>query len=218
MVTVMRGNLPMTTQLWREMAHFDGAAHEGSDRSFGLCNDTNVDGSLSNRTSLHCQYRYPSPRRSGPFGSRPTPLFHGVVVDFRCSCKPREKNLVLQVETTDSDANKIKHETVQNKGSQKCLNSVLSSLSQPSRRFPRASTMTSNAGLRARPLVPSPQTLLASIRSQVRLWAVQLACCATNSPVSAAKTFASSGVFTHFDRRSGSSRAAVLHSKGLTHV
>ena len=200
----MRGFRPIKLQLWREMAHFEGALIAGNDSADGLCKSAYVDGPSSNRSFLHCQYRYPSPRRSGPFGSRPTPLFAGLLVELRRLSRLAQKTLVLWRQTADSSANKPTQNSMQNKGSTLCSISVFFSPLWLSRLFRRASTMTSSAASRVRPLVLSSQAPRVATPSLVRLLVAPQARCVTNSLVSAAKANTPLfGASIQYDRRSG---------------
>lgn len=203
----MRGYQPMKIQLWRETAHLCAALKTTDDRSIALCKSTYVEGSASNPALLHCQYRYPSPRRSGPFWARPTPLFAARMGDLRLHARAPQKTLVLRAQNADS----ARHNITQNKGSNLCNLSVLFSPSQQLARFRHVSTMILNAALQALPVVRSSRTRLASTRSRALLSVVLLARCVTNSRASAAKTLASFGALTirllratnTFSRRSG---------------
>jgi len=200
----MRGFRPIKMQLWRELAYLSVSCFESDDRADLLCKPTNVDGSPSNRSVPHCQYRYPSPRRSGPFGSRPTPLFLRGLVDL-CRVAPWvQKTLVLHAQRADSNGNKPTQNSMQNKGSTLCLNSVFFSPLRLSRLFRSAWTMTSNVVLQGPLRALSSQAPQVAMLSQVQLSAAPLARCATKSLVSAAKANAPlAGAFIQFDRRAG---------------
>lgn len=195
----MGGYWPTQMQLWRESAHFDGLSQMGDDRSESLCNDHLIGGSFSNRTALHCQYRYPSPRRFGPFRAGPTFSPRFAVTEL---CRFRDhiqKTLVLLTQTSNSGG----HKTNQIRGSNLCNISVLSSPPRQSSLFPHVSTMISNVAR----LALQPVRLLLTLRVATflpgRLLAARLAYCVTTSPASAAKTSAPSGAPNTFDRRSG---------------
>lgn len=200
---------PTIAQLWREIAHCGGRCIKAHDSSVGLCKSHVVDGSSSNRPTTHCQYRYPSPRRSGPFWARPTPLFCGPQGILRSFAGLVQKALVL----TPQNAESLNDKTKQKKGSNQCLTSVLFSPRRPSRRFRHVSTATLSAGLPVPQPVPSLQTLWVVIPSRVQSLVALLAHCVTKSQTSAAKakTRLSIGAANNFDRRSGTPCAAVLH-------
>ena len=200
----MRENWPTEMQLWREMAHLSGALQTGNDRSVLLCKSLFVDRPPSNRSALHCQYRYPSPRRSGPIWARPTPLLRQIAGDLRLFRRCIEKTLVLPVQTADSVRKNTKQNQMQNKGSKLCLNSVLSSQLQQSLRFLHVSTMICSAVSLAQRLVPLSQTRQALTLSPAQSLVAQLAHFATRSHASAAKAITSlRGTSKHIDRRSG---------------
>ncbi len=205
MLTCMRELWPTDLQLWRESAHFGQSTMKVDDSRGSLCKSNFVDGSLDQSTALHCQYRYPSPRRSDPFsGLRPTSLFLRSLEVFRRSFRAVQKMLVLLGQNADSTPNKTKQTSMQNKGSNLCLNSVLSSPRQQSLRFPLVSTTTLNAALPALQLVQSSLTQLAATLSQGPSLVALLARFVTKSQASAAKNIPSQfGAITHFDRRSG---------------
>lgn len=207
---------PMVMQLWREMAQNGQARTMADDRSETACERQIVNGSPSNRPATYCQYRYPSPRRSGPLRARPTPfalLRAGSMAlgtcktgDLRQSTDAAQKTLVLQAQSSDSAPNKTK----QNKGSYLCNLSVLSSPLRPSVHFLRASTTILNAALQALPLVRSSQTAQVAMRLPVRSLGAPLAHCVTKSRASAAKTSTSFGAPNLLNRRAGYPCAAVL--------
>ena len=203
--TAMREYWPTKTQLWRESAHIGLSAPKADDRCVSLCKSEFVDGSHNERATLHCQYRYPSPRRSDPFFKvRPTPLFLRPLGVFRRHVFAAQKMLVLRLQSADSVRNKIKQNSMQNKGSNLCLNSVLSSPRQQSLRFPHVLTTTLSAGLPALQLVLSSLTSQAAVLSPVPLLVAQLVRFVTKSRASAAKnTLSQFGAFQNFDRRSG---------------
>jgi len=179
----MRRFWPIDPQLWREMAHSIELAETRDDSPVGLCDGPYVDGLFSKQSGSHCQYRYPSPRRSGISRSRPTPPFARKVDAFCRSRERDEKTLVLMDESADSARHKIN----QNKGSTLCLNSVSSSRLRPSRRFPHVSTTTLNVALQVQLQGPLSRTPLVEMRSPAPSQAALLALCATNSRPSAAK-------------------------------
>ena len=197
---IMGKNWPIKAQLWRETAHFVGRVNTGDDSLDRACHDISMRGSFSKRSDLNCQYRYPSPRRSAPFGSRPTPPSRVAVVDLRRPSAQIQKPLDLRAQTADSARDK----TNQKKGSTPCLKSNPSSPLQLSRRFRRVSTVTSSVALLA-PLRARLRLMpLALIQSQARLSAVLLARFATKLRASVAKTSPSPiGTFTSLNRRSG---------------
>ena len=201
----MRDNRPTVTQLWRETAHAGRPTTKADDSRFSLCKSWIVDGSQNQRTALHCQYRYPSPRRSDPIlGFRPTPLFWGPLGVFRRCFRAVQKMLVLHVQNADSKRNKTKQTSMQNKGSKLCLNSVLSSPRQQSLRFPHVSTTTLSAALPAQQQALSSQTLQVATPLPVPSLVAQPARFVTRSQASAAKNIPSLlGAFQKFDRRSG---------------
>ena len=179
----MREFWPSEMQLWREMAHFSGRPDLSTDRYRVVCKRLDVGRSSSKRSASHCQYRYPSPRRSGPFGFRPTPLGLSGNGEFCQSCDCCEKTLVLARNCADSG----RYKTKQIKGSIPCKLSVFFSPQRPSRRFRHVSITTSSAALLAQPRVQSWPTPSAQTQSPAQSPAVLPALCATKSPTSAAK-------------------------------
>ncbi len=204
-LTTMRDYQPTGTQLWRETAHIGQSMTKADDSCVSLCKSRFVVGSHNARATLHCQYRYPSPRRSGPyFRARLTPLFALPLGVFRRCVRTVQKTLVLQVQNADSKRNETKQNSMHNKGSNLCLNSVLSSPQQQSLRFPHVSTTTLSAAL------PALQQALLSLTQQaatllpVPSLVALLARFVTKSQASAAKNIPSQfGATKHFDRRSG---------------
>jgi len=215
----MRGFRLMITQLWRESAHLGARAVTPNDTASILCNVQCVDGPTSKRSSLHCQYRYPSPRRSGPFGPGPTPLSGIPLVDLRRVSGAVQKALELWAQTPDSALNKIEQSKKQNKGSKLCLKSVFFLPQRRSRLFRRVWTMTSNAVLQARLRGPLSQVQPAATPSLGLLWAALLARFATKSHVSAVKAQTPfRGAHHQFDRRSGHPLSGGFAYQGAAHV
>ncbi len=174
------GFWPMQAQLWREMAHSAGRLIKGHDRLGDLCQPFIVDGLFNNQPPTYCQYRYPSPRRSGPFsGAGPTPPFWGATADpYRAPARV-QKGLVFGGKTADS----VAHNNKQSKGSIQCNIFVLSPHSRPSLRFPRAFwTTTLNGVWPGRRQVRSLRTWSAATSSPGPSRAVPQALCATKSP------------------------------------
>ena len=201
----MRDYQPTRTQLWREFAHIKRLAAKADDSCVSLCKSEFVDGSHNERATLHCQYRYPSPRRSDPFlGLRPTSLFQRPLGVFRRCLLAVQKMLVLLAQNADSTRNKTKQNSMQYKGSNLCLNSVLSSPRQQSLRFPHVSTATLSAALPVLQWVRLPRTLLVATLSLALSLVALLARFVTKSQASAAKNIPSQfGAHRNFDRRSG---------------
>ena len=195
----LRGNWPIETQLWRELAHLGGRADTGDDSSNVSCNCVNVAGLMTKQSALRLRKRYPSPRRSGPFRVRPTPLFAG---ELRRRTGMVEKTLVLQVQNADSARNK----TNQNKGSNLCNLSVSFSPSRPSARFRPVLTTISSAGLRALPQVRSSRMPRVSTLSPALPLVALRARFATKLPTFVAnRLIAPFGVPDFINRRSGAS-------------
>ncbi len=209
----MGGNLRKPTLFWRELAEVGGVPCEADDSPASLCEREGVVGSSSKRPTTHCQYRYPSPRRSGPSGSRPTPFIPVWLVasekggeqagGLRSLMTPLNFFLVLQRKTADSTP----HKTKQNKGSPSWF---ISDFFLPPRRSyhsQRVSTATLSGALRALPLVLWWQTALAQAPSLVHSLVVPLARCATRLHASAAKAsrqhIAPHRAIHQFDRRAG---------------
>jgi hypothetical protein len=193
---------PTAAQLWRESAQYAWVSITVNDRSFGLCRYNLSDRSPSNRPSTHCQYRYPSPRRSGPSWSRPTPLLHDLSGTFRRFMSLVQKTLVLNAQSAESLADRSK----QKKGSNQCFTSVLFSPLRPSRRSRHVfSTAILSAALPALQPALSLRMRWVATLSRVLSPVALLARCVTKSRASAAKqkTRLSIGATNNFDRRSG---------------
>ena len=191
---LLGGIQPMTPQLWREMAHLAGLHTAAHDRSDFPCHRLHEGWKDNVLTKLHCQYRYPSPRRSGPFGFRPTPLSAQGAVDL-CQLETSvQKTLVLGAQSSDS----AMHNTKQKKGSILCNLSVLSSLLPRLAHFPHVSTVTSSVASRVPQLAPLSQTAQVATPSQAPSLVAQLARFVTKSRASAAKTNASFGAHPIF--------------------
>jgi hypothetical protein len=207
--TEMREILPTTAQLWREIAQLVGGAIMANDRSDKLCKLDDIKRSQSNWPTIHCHYRYPSPRRSGPFWVRPTPPSFDLLETLHRFVGLVQKTLVLTTQSAVSSWRKTK----QKKGSSQCFTSVLFSPLRPSRHFRHVSTTILSAALPALQLVPSSQTHWVATLSQVPSLVALLVRCVTKSRAFAAKLnkHLSVGAANNFDRRSGTPCAAVLH-------
>jgi hypothetical protein len=204
----MRGFWPINTQLWREMAHFDGIVRKVDDRPDLVCQRNLIDSPPSNRASIICQYRYPSPRRSGPLRARSTPLFARLFAQRAVDlCRPAQitqKTLVLQGETFDSAQIILTQNSMHKKGSNPCLNSVLFSPLRLSRRFRHVSTLILSAALSVQQAGQSSPMKSVLTRSSALPLAAQLAHFVTTSRASVAKAIALLfGTTNNFDRRSG---------------
>lgn len=209
----MGGNLRKPTLFWRELAEVRGVPREVDDSPASLCERDGVVGSSSKRPTTHCQYRYPSPRRSGPSGSRPTPFIPVRLVaseeggeqagGLRSFATPFHFFLVLQRKTADSTP----HKTKQNKGSPSWF---ISDFFLPQRRLSHSRhvlTATLSGALRALPLVLWWQTASAQAPSLVHSLVAPLVRCATRLHASAAKAsrqhIAPHRAIHQFDRRAG---------------
>lgn len=204
----MSGNWRMGIHFWREMAEVDGCVSNGDDSPETLCKPHFADGVISNYSTAHCQYRYPSPRRSDRFAVRPTPssycneVARGAVKSRSC-VREWQIYVVSRGKTSDSGG----HKTKQTKGSLTCINSV--SFSQPplSHRFQLVWTQTSSVASRALQRVQSSLTPRVAMSSPARSWAALLARFATNLPAFAANpaylTGAFAGASIIHDRRAG---------------
>ncbi len=209
----MREFWPTYTQLWREMAHFPAGLIMAADRLGPLCQRRDVDRPSSKRAVPHCQYRYPSPRRSGPSGSRPTPSGFVRIGEICQSRERREKLLVLAGDCADS----APYKTKQNKGSKTCKHSVFFSPQRPSRRFRPVSTMTFSVVPWVPQQAPSSLTPLAQTLSPALSLVASPVACATKSPRSAVKASQGRTALTqHFCRTPGPLRGAGVFAARST--
>lgn len=191
---------PNEIQLEREMADACRLPHITDDRSGSTCNRGRAGGLHSNQRALHCQYRYPSPRRFGPFGAGPTPHFASRT-GGRCQLRERvQKILAPKRERTDS----APHITKQNKGRSSCFISVFLSPRLLSYLCPPVWTATSNGVSLVLQRVRLSLNPLASILSPVPSPGVPLAHCATKSPAFAANLTRVRAHQNVFNRRAGS--------------
>ena len=174
---------PTRIHVWRELADPVNLCNGTDDRSDGLCNDPDVAEGYSKILSLHCQYRYPSPRRFGSFRSGPTPLLLTMCGQFRRPGDHTEKCLEKRPQTADSAA----HKTKQNKGSTLCNLSVFFSPSSLLRRFRRVSTTILSVAWPAQQLALLSQKPQALTRLPVPSQAALRVRCATKSSLPAVK-------------------------------
>lgn len=201
--TVMGGDWPSDLQLGRESAESCPKVKFAADRAGVLCNSRVVAGMLSKQERTHCRYRYPSPRRSGPFLVRPTPKGFCPIADLRHSDLAGKKTLVLMGQTSDSAA----HKTKQNKGSIQCTNSKSFLPQRPRYRCRPVSTMIWNGASPVPRQARSSQTRPVAMSSQGPSLAALLAPCVTRSRTSAANGTSPSRApvaQTQINRRSGS--------------
>lgn len=200
------GFWPSNLQPWREIAHVKGRMKFVDDSLLAACHGSGVAGSSSNWPATYCQYRYPSPRRSGPLRVRPTSLPNANVGDLCRSSRAAQKSLVFEWQRADS----APYKTKQKKGSYLCNLSVLSSLLRPSGLLAHVWTTILNAGLRAPQRVQSSLTAQAVMPSRVPSLVAQPVRFATKLRGSVAKTNALSGAQHHLNRRTGRPCAAVF--------
>lgn len=194
--STLGGFWPIAAQLWREMACFRGAVKSGNDSAQTLCKPSDVARMSSNYPAPHCQYRYPYPRRSGPFGTGPTPLrtrsnasFRAVLRNLSLFC---QKTLELPRQTLDSASYKLGAFPYK-KGSKICKNSNSFSPQRPSRHFRHVLIATLSVAPQALSQVLLSPRPLASIPSRVPSLVALQAGSATKSRPSVAKKFPALG-------------------------
>lgn len=205
----MGGNMPGDMQFGRENAQNRRLPRVGFARPDFRSNLGLVRGDTSMLSGTHCQYRYPSPSRSGSIGTGPASLFP---VARNAAYEERQGRIDIEYHCDCTEDSACLNK---NKGSSKCVKFL--SLSQPlqSPACRPVSTATFNAALPARLPVrwlPMPR---AAMSSPVRLSVVRPAQPATISafrPVTNSRR--PSGRLNTLNRRGGmSAPAAVLHEK-----
>lgn len=184
-------------QFWRENADPRHPALLGDDGLRGLCQREDAKRAPSRFPFAHCQYRYPSPRRSDRFAVRPTPPF--AMGGNRPFGDTSQIPVVIHRKIADSAPYKTNHY----KGSNTCVISVSFSRLWPLRACRPVWTAILSAAWPALRLVPSLPMQWAATRSRVLSSVAPLARFVTKSPRPAAKLIPPSGVVNNLNRRSG---------------
>lgn len=184
-------------QFWRENADPCRTVMRSDDGGDALCQREDAKRAPSRFPFAHCQYRYPSPRRSDRFAVRPTPPF---ATGGNC---PFDSAFQIPVVKHRKIADSAPYKTNHYKGSNTCVISVSFSRPWPLRACRPVWTAILNVAWPALRLVPSLPTRWAATRSRALSSVVPLARFATKSQRPAAKLIPPSGVVNNLNRRSG---------------